>query len=92
MLRRRYGVCRPDSERRGTRTGHPLGEVTMVRWKRTQRSLFANKLPDTANLALGALVFGQVLGDRFSPFVAVTGVAVWALFMGWAAYFAGGAE
>ena len=42
-----------------------------------------DKLPDTANLALGAMVFGQFLGDRpFSTTVAILGFAMWAIPVG----------
>ena len=37
----------------------------MLRWKRAQRAMFADKLADSANLALGALVFGQFSQTRF---------------------------
>ena len=54
--------------------------------------MFADKLPDAANLALGALVFGQLLGEEFSWLLAVTGVIVWIAFMGLAAHLAGAAQ
>jgi hypothetical protein len=45
--------------------------------------MLIDKLPDAANLALGALVFGQFLGDRpFSVAVAVLGVVTRAAFLG----------
>jgi hypothetical protein len=48
--------------------------------------MFADKLPDAANLAIGALVFGQFLGPaRFSLRVALIGLVVWLVFIGWAA-------
>ena len=34
----------------------------MLRLKREQRQLLADKLPDVANVAAGGLVFGQALG------------------------------
>lgn len=64
----------------------------MLVLKRAQRAMFADKLPDAANLAMGALVFGQFLGDGFSSRIAVLGLALWAFFMGWAAVMAGGVE
>lgn len=55
----------------------------MVGLTREQRRMLIDKLPDAANLALGALVFGQFLGDRpFSAAVAVLGVVTWAAFLG----------
>lgn len=49
-------------------------EATMLRLKRTQRELITDKLPDTANLALGALVFGQFLAASFSIALLVLGM------------------
>ncbi|HLF13197.1 MAG TPA: hypothetical protein VJA26_18505 [Gammaproteobacteria bacterium] len=50
----------------------------MVRLGRTQRTLLAEKVCDMANLAAGAMVFGQFLADaRFSTGVALGGMAVW---------------
>ena len=55
----------------------------MVELTSEQRQMFTDKLPDAANLALGALVFGQFLGDRpFSPGVAVLGTAAWVVLVG----------
>ena len=51
--------------------------------------MLAEKLPDTANLALGAMVFGQFLASGFSWIVAVVGLALWLLFMATAIRFAG---
>jgi hypothetical protein len=49
-------------------------EMTMVGLNREQRRTLADKLPDMANVAVGALVFGQFLGDRpFSPIAAIGG-------------------
>jgi len=64
----------------------------MVRWTRPQRAMFADKLPDSANLALGALVFGQFLADRLSALLVVVGIALWIFFMALAAHFAGELE
>lgn len=59
-----------------------------LKLKRGQRAMFADKLPDTANLAIGALVFGQLLGTEFSARVAVLGLAVWGALIAWAAVLA----
>lgn len=66
----------------------------MLVLKTAQRTMFADKLPDTANLALGALVFGQFLAEgAFSTLVALLGVGLWVFFVGCAAILvAGGAE
>lgn len=61
----------------------------MLRWKLPQRVMFADKLPDTANLALGALFFGQFLGEGFSVPMALAGIALWMLLMAMAASIAG---
>ena len=63
--------------------------MTMLRLKRAQREMLADKLPDTANLALGALVFGQFLATGFSWIVAVLGLALWILLMTLATRFSG---
>lgn len=58
-----------------------------------QRAMFADKLPDAANLALGALVFGQFLGEgAFSSLVALLGLRLWVFLIGCAAIVAGGPE
>jgi len=64
----------------------------MLVLKRAQRAVFVEKLPDAANLAIGALVFGQFLADAFSLVVMALGVSLWAFFMGWAIVLAGGNE
>lgn len=54
-----------------------------------QRGMLVDKLPDGANLALGALVFGQFLGDGpFSLDVAALGVAAWASLLCWGLFLA----
>ena len=65
----------------------------MVGLTTEQRRMLMDKLPDAANLALGALVFGQFLGDRpFSVGVAVLGMATWAAFLGGAFVLGGGTD
>jgi hypothetical protein len=60
-------------------------EMTMVRFSQKQRAMLLDKLADAANLALGALVFGQFLGDRpFSFGVAAFGLTAWFALLGWA--------
>ena len=50
-----------------------------------QRALLTDKVPDVANLAVGALFFGQFLGDRpFSPTLALYGLGSWAVLFAWA--------
>ena len=46
--------------------------------------MLVDKLPDVANLAIGALSFGQFLGDRpFSFMRALCGVGMWMILMAW---------
>ena len=57
----------------------------MIGLSSEQRGMLIDKLPDTANLVLGALVFGQFLSDRpFSIEVALIGIAGWFVLVGWA--------
>ena len=62
----------------------------MVVFDRQQRVLLAETLRDIANIAAGAMVFGQFLGTQtFSIGVAVSGVSVWAGLVGYAISLAG---
>lgn len=55
---------------------------TMLLLNQTQRAMLIDKVPDVANLAVGALFFGQFLGDRpFSFTLAVSGAGVWLILM-----------
>lgn len=50
----------------------------MLRFSKEQRVLLVEKLPDLAQVAVGALVFGQFLGERpFLYTVAAAGYVVW---------------
>jgi hypothetical protein len=50
----------------------------MLRLDRNQRRVLADKLPDAANAAVAALVFGQlVAGHPVSMAVAVSGTLLW---------------
>jgi hypothetical protein len=50
-----------------------------------QRQLLADKLLDAANLAVGGLFFGQfVTGASFSIPVALLGIILWCLLVGFA--------
>ena len=50
----------------------------MLELTREQRRVLADKPPDFANVAAGALVFGQFLGDRgYSVELAVAGMVLW---------------
>ena len=64
----------------------------MLRFKQAQRALVADRLSNAANLAMGALVLGQFLADRFSPLVALLGLVLWTSLMIWSAVLAGGVE
>lgn len=51
---------------------------TMLRLRRAQRTLLAETLRDIANIAAGAMIFGQFLADAmFSTRVAFGGMALW---------------
>jgi len=51
---------------------------TMLDLNSKQRALIADKLFDIANVAAGAMIFGQfVAGMRFSPLLAIGGMLVW---------------
>jgi hypothetical protein len=52
----------------------------------------ADKLLDAANVAAGALVFGQFLADRFSIVLVVAGLGVWGLLVAIALALVGGDE
>jgi hypothetical protein len=52
--------------------------ATMLRFSEEQRRTLADKVPDVANVAAGAMVFGQFLGgQRFSWLMATFGLAIW---------------
>ena len=47
--------------------------------------MLVDKLPNAANLVVGALFVGQFLSDRpFSLTLALSGIAVWVVLMGFA--------
>jgi hypothetical protein len=57
----------------------------MLALGREQRVLLAETVRDMANVAAGAMVFGQFLGAQmFSVWIAVGGAAVWIALGGWA--------
>lgn len=65
----------------------------MLVFNRSQLAVFVDKLPDAANLALAALVFGQFLDETmFSPLLALTGFGVSAFFLTLAVIIAGESE
>jgi hypothetical protein len=70
---------------------HPAeSEATMLRFKSGQRRILVDKVPDVANLVVGALFVGQVLTDRpFSIVLALFGITAWAALMGFALTVAG---
>lgn len=54
----------------------------MLGFKRRQRRVLVEKLPDTANGALAGLLFGQAFRDgSFSLPLATTAIIVWAALM-----------
>jgi hypothetical protein len=63
----------------------------MLRFTEARRRILVEKLPDTGNLALAALVFGQFVGSQpFSPALAVAGLAIRGFFFAIAYLFGGG--
>lgn len=65
----------------------------MLEFRGRQWSMLADKLADAANVAVGALFFGQFLSDReFSLALALAGVAAWVTLLVWAATMAGRGE
>jgi Na+-transporting methylmalonyl-CoA/oxaloacetate decarboxylase beta subunit len=68
-----------------------LQRAAMLLLNRTQRAMLVDKLPDVANLAIGALSFGQFLADRpFSLTLGLCGLAIWVVLMAWAISLASG--
>ena len=56
--------------------------MTMLELNREQRRLIAEKLLDVANIAAGAMIFGQFLsGQSFSSGVAIGGMALWGILL-----------
>ncbi len=54
----------------------------MLRLKSQQRTVLLEKLPDVANLGIGALLFGQFVSNQpFSPWLGLSGFAIWIGFM-----------
>jgi hypothetical protein len=57
-------------------------KMTMLRLKREQRALVADKVGDLANLAAAGLVLAQFVSDQpFSLWMALGGVAAWLIVM-----------
>ena len=56
--------------------------MTMLKLKRAQRTVLIEALRDTANVAAGALIFGQALSEHgYSATLAVLGIGTWAAFL-----------
>jgi len=54
----------------------------MLRLTERRRTVLADKLPDAANVALGALGFGQFLGEGpYSIVIPATGILLWIVLM-----------
>jgi hypothetical protein len=52
--------------------------MAMLRWNAPQRALLAETFRDAANVAAGAMIFGQFLSGRdFAASLALYGVAIW---------------
>ena len=62
----------------------------MLRLRRAQRTLLAETVRDIANIAAGAMVFGQFIGSQsFSLQIAAFGMATWMALVGIAIVLAG---
>ena len=62
----------------------------MLRLNAGQRQMLVDKVPDSANLVIGALFLGQFLSDRpFSLALALFGIAAWTVLTGFALAVAG---
>ena len=58
--------------------------MTMVVLTKEQRILLAETVRDIANIAAGAMIFGQTLGGYpFSWSIAAGGVVLWIAFVAW---------
>ena len=55
-----------------------------------QRVVLVDKLPDVADVAAGAMVFGQFLSGHFSWAIALAGLILWAFLFGCAVVLAEG--
>lgn len=63
----------------------------MLRLAEAQRAVLVQAIPAVANLAIGAMVFGQFLRQQpFSIGLALAGVGFWFMFVSIAVVFAGG--
>jgi hypothetical protein len=65
----------------------------MLRLKRGQLTVLVEGLRDAANVAAGALIFGQALSDRpFSSTLAALGIFTWLALLTFATVLAGRRE
>ena len=65
-------------------------DTTMLELSPEQRVLLAETLRDVANLAAGAMLFGQLLTERpFSLSLGILGVALWGCLVAFAMAVAG---
>lgn len=59
----------------------------MIRFSEGQRNVLVDKVPDVANVAAGALVFGQFLGGQgFSLRMAAFGAVIWVVLVSWSLF------
>jgi hypothetical protein len=75
------------------RSCHLLVERTMLILQREQRRLLAETVRDIANVAAGAMVFGQFLADQvFSRWLVFGGMAIWIVLVAYALALSRGEE
>ena len=68
-----------------------LMSLTMLRLNKTQRGILIDKVPALANLAAGAMIFGQFLSrSPFSWSITGFGAVAWLVFVGCAIMIAKG--
>ena len=64
--------------------------MTMLRLKARRRGVLVETLRELANLAAGALVLGQFVGQQpLSVWVVLGGIALWVVLVGWAVLLTG---
>ena len=64
--------------------------MTMLRLNARQRAVLVETLRELANLAAGALVLGQFVGQQpLSLGTVLDGIALWVVLVGWAVLLSG---
>ena len=62
---------------------HETPSMTMLKLKRSQLTVLTETLRDAANVAAGALIFGQALSEEnYSLALAIVGLCAWLVLVG----------